>query len=50
LAISFNPLFFTEPLRRLECDQLIMRFNDEFSPVALSGDEGFLYVVMPMRG
>jgi len=28
---------------------VIMQFNDEFSPVALSGDEGFLYVVMPMR-
>ena len=49
LAMAFNPLFFTEPLKHLECDQLIMQFNDEFSPVALSGDEGFLYVVMPMR-
>lgn len=49
LAIAFNPLFFTEPIKHLECDQLIMQFNDEYSPVALSGDEGFLYVVMPMR-
>ena len=50
VEISFNPDFFADPLRRLECDQLIMQFNDEFSPVALSGDEGFLYVIMPMRG
>jgi DNA polymerase-3 subunit beta len=50
LEIAFNPVFFTDPLRNLECDQLIMQFNDEYSPVALSGDEGFLYVVMPMRG
>ena len=49
LEIAFNPLFFTEPLRHLECDQLIMQFNDEYSPVSLAGDEGFLYVVMPMR-
>jgi len=49
LAIAFNPVFFTEPVKQLECDQVIMQFNDEFSPVALSGDEGFLYVVMPMR-
>jgi len=50
LEIAFNPVFFSDPLRHLDCDQLIMQFNDEFSPVALSGDEGFLYVVMPMRG
>ncbi len=50
LEIAFNPIFFTEPMRHLECDQLLMQFNDEYSPVSLSGDEGFLYVVMPMRG
>ncbi len=50
LAISFNPIFFSDPLRHLECDQIIMQFNDEYSPVSISGDEGFLYVVMPMRG
>jgi len=49
LEIAFNPAFFAEPLRHLECDQLIMQFNDEYSPVSLCGDEGFLYVVMPMR-
>ena len=48
--ISFNPGFFSEPLRSLECDQVVMQFNDESSPVSLCGDEGFLYVVMPMRG
>jgi len=47
--LSFNPDFFRDPLRELECDQLIMQFNDGFSPVALAGDEGFIYVVMPMR-
>ena len=50
LEMAFNPVFFSDPLRYLECDQLVMQFNDEYSPVALSGDEGFLYVVMPMRG
>lgn len=50
LEMAFNPVFFTEPIKHLECDQLIMQFNDEYSPVALLGDEGFLYVVMPMRG
>ena len=48
--LSFNPDFFRNSLRELDCDQLIMQFNDGYSPVALAGDEGFIYVVMPMRG
>ena len=48
--IAFNPVFFSDPLRHLECDELIMQFNDEYSPVSIAGDEGFLCVVMPMRG
>lgn len=50
VTISFNPLFFNEPLKYLDCDQLIMQFKDDYSPVVISGDEGFLYVLMPMRG
>jgi DNA polymerase-3 subunit beta len=49
LSISFNPEYFLEPLKYLECDQLIMKFNDNSTPVALCGDEGFLYILMPMR-
>ncbi len=49
IVISFNPAFIIEPVRNLEADQLIMQFNDEFSPVCLSGDEGFIYILMPMR-
>ena len=45
-----NPTFLTDPLRHLESDQVIMQFNDKYSPMALSGDQGFLYVIMPMRG
>ena len=48
--IAFNPVFFGDPLRHLECDELLMQFNDEYSPVSIAGDEGFLCVVMPMRG
>ncbi len=50
IQFAFNPYFIADPLRRLECDQLVLQFNDQFSPVSLSGDEGFLYVLMPMRG
>ncbi|NMA41850.1 MAG: DNA polymerase III subunit beta [Oligosphaeraceae bacterium] len=47
--IAFNPDFIVEPLKHLECDQVIMKFNDNASPVAICGDEGFLYILMPMR-
>jgi DNA polymerase-3 subunit beta len=49
VEISFNPQFLMDPLKHLESDQVLLQFNDEFSPVSLSGDEGFLYVIMPMR-
>lgn len=49
VTIAFNPNFLKEPLQSLECDEITMRFNDEFKPVVLLGDEGFLCVIMPMR-
>ena len=49
LTISFNPGYLKAPLRFLDCDELTMRFNDQFKPVVILGDEGFLYVIMPMR-
>ncbi len=47
--ISFNPAFIIEPLRHMDTDQTVFQFNDELSPASISGDEGFLCVVMPMR-
>ncbi len=49
LIIAFNPDFLMEPLRQLEADQVVLQFNDQFSPMTISGDPGFLYVIMPMR-
>jgi len=49
IDMQFNPMFLADPLRRLECDQLIFRFNDRYSPVEITGDEGFIYILMPMR-
>ena len=48
-AISFNPTFIMDPLRKLENDEVILKFNDKISPIGLYGDEGFLYIIMPMR-
>lgn len=49
LKVTFNPKFLADPLKNLECDNIIIQINDESSPVAVCGDEGFLYIIMPMR-
>jgi DNA polymerase-3 subunit beta len=49
IQIAFNPTFLMDPLKHLESDQVRIQFNDEFSPVMMSADDGFLYVLMPMR-
>jgi DNA polymerase-3 subunit beta len=49
VTIAFNPGYLRDPLRTLDADEMTIRFNDEFKPVAILGDEGFLYVIMPMR-
>jgi DNA polymerase III subunit beta len=49
LSISFNPNFLHEPLKKLDCNNISIKFNDKISPIGIFGDEGFLYVIMPMR-
>ncbi len=49
IQIAFNPVYLADPLKRMEAEQLVIQFNDEYSPISLSGDEGFLYIIMPMR-
>jgi len=49
IELSFNPVFLSDPLKHLEADTVILQFNDEISPVTVAGDEGFLYVIMPLR-
>lgn len=49
IKIAFNPDFFIEPLKHLEADEIVMKFNSDATPVAICGDEGFLYILMPMK-
>jgi len=46
---SFNPAFLLDPLRCSEAEAVKVKINDGFSPVAIEGGEGFLYIIMPMR-
>ncbi|OGV38421.1 MAG: DNA polymerase III subunit beta [Lentisphaerae bacterium GWF2_45_14] len=49
IDISFNPDFLADPFRHSAADKVVLKMNDGFSPVAIEGGEGFLYVIMPMR-
>ena len=47
--VSFNPAFLADPLRNCDAETVRMKLNDPLNPVAIEGDEGFLYVIMPIR-
>ena len=49
LVICFNPRFLLDPIKTLTCDQFKMRLNDNMTPVELTGDPGFIYILMPMH-
>lgn len=50
VSVSFNPIFFIDPLKVMEADNINIEFGKQYTPVKLTGDEGFLYMLMPMRG
>lgn len=47
--VSFNPAYLADPLRNCDADTVRMKINDPLNPVAIEGEEGFLYVIMPIR-
>ncbi len=47
--VSFNPAFLADPLKYCDVDKVKIKINDSFNPVAMEGNEGFLYVIMPIR-
>ncbi len=49
INISFNPVFLSDPFRHSDADKINFKMNDGYSPVAVEGGDGFLYVIMPMR-
>ncbi len=49
LATSFNPVYLSDPFKHIDADKILLQMNDAYSPVAISGGDGFLYVIMPMR-
>jgi DNA polymerase-3 subunit beta len=51
IEVTFNPKFFDDPLKICSVDKVKISFNaaDPLNPVAMEGDPGFLYVIMPIR-
>lgn len=47
--VSFNPAYLADPLRNCDADKILLKINDPLNPVAMEGNEGFLYVIMPIR-
>ena len=50
IDIAFNPQYLSDPLKTLTCDKFELKFNDGSTPVEMTGDPGFIYILMPMRG
>ena len=49
ITVSFNPTYILEPLKIMEADNVSLEFGKQFAPLKITGEEGFLYMLMPMR-
>ncbi len=49
ISLSFNPQFLSDPFKHIGVDNVMIKINDAFSPIAVESGDGFLYVIMPMR-
>lgn len=49
ITLSFNPQLLSDPFKHVGVDNVLVKINDSFSPIALESGDGFLYVIMPMR-
>ena len=47
--VSFNPVYLVQPLDVTGCENIKLKVNDPLTPVTMEADEGFLYVIMPIR-
>jgi DNA polymerase-3 subunit beta len=47
--LLLNPNNLSDPLKNMNINKFVFQINDGFSPISLLGDEGFLYIMMPVR-
>ena len=49
LTIGFNPSYVIDVLKNLETEEVSLSMTDADKPGLIKGEEGYLYVVMPMQ-
>ncbi len=49
LTVSFNPQYIIEPFKHSPTDKMIIKANDGVQPIGIQNEEGFYYVIMPVR-
>lgn len=49
LSIGFNPGYLIDVLKNLDIDQVSLSLTDPDKPGVIKGNDGYLYVVMPMQ-
>ncbi len=49
ITVSFNAGYVIEPLKIMEADNVTLEFGKQYAPLKITGEEGFLYMLMPMR-
>jgi DNA polymerase-3 subunit beta len=49
VAIGFNPNYLIDALKNLQSDKISFSLTEPDRPGVLKGEEGYLYVIMPMQ-
>jgi len=50
VSTNLNPYFIMQAIKNLKVEELKLHFTSGLSPVGISADNGFTFVIMPMRG
>lgn len=49
LMIGFNPRYFQDIFKNMDADEVTLLFNSPLSPCVAEGDEGYRYLLLPLR-
>ncbi|MCD8238061.1 MAG: DNA polymerase III subunit beta [Clostridiales bacterium] len=49
LTIGFNPRYMQEIFKNIDSDEITLVFNSPLSPCIITGEEGFKYLLLPLR-
>lgn len=49
VKIAVSPTFLDDPLKVMGCDKIVIKYNNACTPIEVTGEPGFIYILMPMR-